>query len=48
MSELVTKSAAQKQREQQKQKTETRTAVEDIAAFTMVATVVAVLAVLGR
>jgi hypothetical protein len=43
MSELVTKSVAQ---EQQKQKIETRT-VERIARFTIVATAVAVLAVLG-
>jgi hypothetical protein len=44
MSELVTKSAAQ---EQQEQKIETRTAVERIAGFTIVATAVAVLAVIG-
>jgi Cytochrome P460 len=44
MSELVTKSVAQ---EQQEQKIETRTAVERIAGFTIVATAVAVLAVLG-
>ena len=44
MSELVTKSVPQ---EQQEQKIETRTAVERIAAFTIVATAVAVLAVLG-
>ena len=43
MSELVTKSAA---REQQEQKIETRIAVERIAGFTIVATAVAVLAVL--
>jgi hypothetical protein len=43
MSELVTKSAAQ---EQQEQKIETRTAVQRIAGFTIVATAVAVLAVL--
>jgi Cytochrome P460 len=43
MSELVTKSVAQ---EQQEQKIETRTAVERIAGFTIVATAVAVLAVL--
>ena len=43
MSELVTKSVAQ---EQQGQKIETRTAVERIAGFTIVATAVAVLAVL--
>jgi hypothetical protein len=43
MSELVTKSVAQGQREQ---KIETRTAVERIAGFIMVATAVAVLAVL--
>ena len=44
MSELVTKSVAQKQQEQ---KIETRIAVERIAGFTIVATAVAVLAVLG-
>ncbi len=44
MSERVTKSVAQ---EQQEQKTETRTAVERIAGFTIVATAVAALAVLG-
>jgi Cytochrome P460 len=44
MSELVTKSAAQ---EQQEQKIETRTAVKRIAGFTIVATAVAVLAVIG-
>src|ERR1700675_2670562 len=44
MSELVTKSVAQ---EQQEQKVETRTGVERIAGFTIVATAVAVLAVLG-
>jgi Cytochrome P460 len=44
MSELVTKSAAQKQQEQ---KIETRTAVKRIAGFTIVATAVAVLAALG-
>jgi hypothetical protein len=43
VSELVTKSVAQ---EQQEQKIETRTAVERIAAFTIVATAVAALAVL--
>src|SRR5208282_4047717 len=43
MSELVTKSVALEQREQ---KIETRTAVERIAGFTIVATAVAVLAVL--
>ena len=43
MSELVTKSVAQ---EQQQQKAETRTAVERIGGFTIVATAVAVLAVL--
>jgi hypothetical protein len=43
MSELVTKSVAQ---EQQEQKIETSTAVERIAGFTIVATAVAVLAVL--
>src|SRR5271167_639060 len=43
MSELVTKSAAQ---EQQEQKIETRTTVQRIAGFTLVATAVAVLAVL--
>ena len=44
MSELVTKSVAQ---EQQEQRIETRTAVKRIAGFTIVATAVAVLAVLG-
>ncbi|MGA2632831.1 MAG: cytochrome P460 family protein [Terracidiphilus sp.] len=44
MLELVMKSLAQKQ---QKQRIETRTAVERIAAFTMVLTAVAVLALLG-
>ena len=44
MFELVTKSVAQ---EQQEQKVETRTGVERIAGFTIVATAVAVLAVLG-
>jgi len=43
MSELTTESVAQ---EQQEQKTKTRTAVERIAGFTIVATAVAVLAVL--
>jgi hypothetical protein len=43
MSELVTKSVAQ---EQQEQKIGTRTAVERIVGFTIVATAVAVLAVL--
>jgi hypothetical protein len=43
MSELVTKSVAQ---EEQEQKIETRTAVERIAGFTVVAAAVAVLAVL--
>ena len=43
MSELVTKSVAQ---EQQEQKIETRTAVEPIVGFTIVATAVAVLSVL--
>ncbi len=43
MSELVTKSVAQEQREQ---KIETHTAVEHIPGFTIVATAVAVLAVL--
>jgi len=43
MSELGTESVAQ---EQQEQKTETRNAVERIAGFTIVATAVAVLAVL--
>ncbi len=43
MSELVTKSVAQ---EQQKQKIETRTAARRIAGFSIVATAVAVLAVL--
>jgi hypothetical protein len=44
MSELVMKSAVQ---EQQEQKIETRTAVKRIAGFTIVATAVAVLFVLG-
>ena len=44
MSERITKSVAQ---EQQEQKRETRTAVKRIAGFTIVATAVAVLAVLG-
>ena len=44
MSELVTKSAPQ---EQQEQRIETRTAVKRIGGFTIVATAVAVLAVLG-
>ncbi len=44
MSELVTKSVVQ---EQQEQKIETRGAVENSASFTVVATAVAVLAVLG-
>jgi hypothetical protein len=44
MSELVTKSVP---REQQEQKIETRTAVERILGFTIVAAAVAVLAVLG-
>ena len=43
MSELVTKSVAQ---EQQEQKIETRTALERIAGFNVIATAVAVLAVL--
>jgi hypothetical protein len=43
MSELLTKSVAQ---QQQEQKMETRTAVERIAGFTILATAVAVLAVL--
>jgi len=43
MSELVRKSVAQ---EQQERKIETRTAVERIAGFTIVATAVAVLVVL--
>jgi hypothetical protein len=43
MSELVKKSVAQ---EQQEQKIETRTAVERIAGFAIVATAVAVLSVL--
>jgi hypothetical protein len=43
MSELVTKSVAQ---EQQEQKIETRTAVERVAGFTVVATALAVLAAL--
>ncbi len=46
MPELVTKSVTQEQQEQQEQKIETRTAVERIAGFTIVATAVAVLAVL--
>ena len=44
MSEFVTKSVAQ---EQQEQRIETRTAVKRIGGFTIVATAVAVLAVLG-
>jgi len=44
MSELVTKSVAQ---EQQEQKVETRTAVQRIAGFTIVAIATAALAVLG-
>ena len=44
MSELVTKSVAQ---EQQEQKIETRSGVKRIAGFAIVATAVAVLAVLG-
>ena len=44
MSELVTKSVPQ---EQQEQRIETRTALKRIAGFTLVATAVAVLAVLG-
>jgi cytochrome P460 len=44
MSELVTKSVPQ---EQQEQRIETRTAVKRIGSFTIVATAVAVLAVLG-
>ena len=44
MSELLTKSVA---RQQQEQKIETRTAVERIAGFTILATAVAVLAVLA-
>jgi hypothetical protein len=44
MSELVTKSVTQ---EQQEQRIETRTAVKRIAGFSIVATAVAVLAVLG-
>ena len=43
MSELVTKSVAQEQREQ---RIETHAAVEHISGFTIVATAVAVLAVL--
>ncbi len=43
MSELVAKSVAQ---EQQQQKIQTRTTAERIAGFTIVATAVAVLAVL--
>ena len=43
MCQLVSKSVAQ---EQQEQKTETRTAVEHITGFTIVATAVAVLVVL--
>ncbi|MGA9903688.1 MAG: cytochrome P460 family protein, partial [Terriglobales bacterium] len=49
MCELVTKSVAQEQqqqREQKKKKTETRTAVDRIAGFTIVATAMAVLAIL--
>jgi hypothetical protein len=45
MSKLVTKSVGQQQ--QQQQKIETRTSVQRIAGYTMVATGVAVLAVLG-
>src|ERR1700736_1146449 len=44
MSELLTKSVPQ---EQQEQRIETRTAVKRIGGFTIVATAVAVLAVLG-
>jgi hypothetical protein len=44
MSEFATKSVAQQQREQ---KIETRTAVDRIGGFTIIATAVAVLAVLG-
>ena len=44
MSELVTKSVPQ---EQQEQRIETRTAVKRIGGFTIVATAMAVLAVLG-
>jgi hypothetical protein len=44
MSELVTKSVTQ---QQQEQKTETRTAVQRVAGFTVVATAVVVLAVLA-
>jgi Cytochrome P460 len=50
MSELVTKSVAQKQQEQQeqqKQKIETRTAMKRIAGFTIGAIATVVLAVLG-
>jgi hypothetical protein len=47
MSEVVKKSVAQEQREQQKQKTETPTAAERTAGFTIVATAVTVLAILG-
>jgi hypothetical protein len=47
MSELVTKSVAQEQQEQQEQKIETRSGVKRIAGFAIVATAVAVLAVLG-
>jgi hypothetical protein len=47
MSEVVKKSVAQEQRKQQKQKTETPTAAERTAGFTIVATAVTVLAILG-
>jgi len=46
VAELTTKSIAQEQQVQQEQKIETRTTVERIAGFTIVATAVAVLAVL--
>jgi hypothetical protein len=47
MSEVVKKSVVQEQRKQQKQKTETPTAAERTAGFTIVATAVTVLAILG-
>jgi hypothetical protein len=47
MSKLVTKSVTQEQREQPEKNTETHTAVKRVADFTIVATSVAVLAVLG-
>jgi hypothetical protein len=47
MFELVTKSVKQEQQEQQEQKMETRTAAKRVAGFTIVATALAALAVLG-